>query len=208
MDCMDGMKKIPDGYFELAITDPPYGIERLKRDKGRIADNYGATSKANNNMPKKEYFDELFRVSKNQIIWGGNYFPLPPCRCFIVWYKHQPVNDYSDCEFAWTSLNKPAQVFDYPFFGAVGAEKARFHPTQKPVKLYEWILSRYAQPGDRILDTHTGSASSLIACHNMGFNFLGFEIDKSYFEKAKKRLDAARAQMRLEDYIGMKRHAL
>lgn len=208
MDCMDGMKKIPDGYFELAITDPPYGIERLKRDKGRIADNYGATSKANNNVPKREYFNELFRVSKNQIIWGGNYFLLPPCRCFIVWYKHQPVNDYSDCEFAWTSLNKPARVFDYPFFGAVGAEEARFHPTQKPVKLYEWILSRYAQPGDRILDTHAGSASSLIACHNMGFDFLGFEIDKSYFEKAKRRLDAAQAQMRLEDYIGAKGRTL
>lgn len=207
VDCMEGMKEIPDGYFQLAITDPPYGIERLKRDKGRL-EKYGKTSTANNNVPKKEYFEELFRVSKNQIIWGGNYFSMPPCRCFIVWYKHQPIINYSDCEFAWTSFNLPAQVFDYPCWGATHADKDRFHPTQKPVKLYEWILTRYAQPGDRILDTHAGSASSLIACYNMGFDFLGFEIDKGYFEKARRRLEDVQAQMRLEDYTDAKGRVL
>lgn len=200
MDCMDGMKEFPDKYFDLAIVDPPYGIERLKNPKGRL-EKYGDSTQANNNVPNKIYFDELFRVSKQQIIWGANYFTIKPCRCFIVWYKHQPVDNYSDCEYAWTSFEKPSKVIDLPYFGNVGADEQRIHPTQKPIKLYEQILIRYAKDGDVILDTHVGSASSLIACHRTQHKFVGFELDKEYFNKAKERLDAEMNQLSIFDFI-------
>ena len=147
IDCMEYLKSQPDNAFDLAIVDPPYGIERLKRPEGRLA-KYGDSTKANNAVPDQEYFDELFRVSKQQIIWGGNYFNLPPCRCFIAWYKHQPIDNYSDVEMAWTNMNRPAKTFDYPYFGAKGADTERIHPTQKPVALYKWLLEKFAGGGD------------------------------------------------------------
>ena len=143
--------------------------------------------------PGQEYFKELFRVSRNQIIWGGNYFELPPTRCFLIWRKINVSENFSMamCEYAWTSFNKNAKVFD---FSAVG-QPGRFHPTQKPVRLYTWILSNYANQGDKILDTHVGSASSLIACEQMGFEYVGFEIDEEYFKKAKERIDEHNRQI-------------
>ena len=147
--------------------------------------------------PGKEYFDELFRISRNQVIWGGNYFPLPPTRCFLVWRKLTISEKFSMAmaEYAWTSFNSNAKVFEHVPQGEPGQ---RFHPTQKPVALYKWILSNYAKPGDKILDTHVGSASSLIACCDLGFDYVGFEIDEEYYNKAKKRLDEEMAQIRFD----------
>lgn len=192
MDCMEGMKQFPDKYFELAIVDPPYGIG--EKFKG------GATGKMNFNeivnkdwdkAPSKAYFDELFRVSRNQIILGGNYFNLPPTRCLIVWDK-QISEDFSLAmlEMAWTSFDKLAKIFRYS-----NPKGDKIHPTQKPIKLYKWLLTNYAKQGDKILDTHVGSASSLIACHNYGFEYIGFEIDKDYYEAATRRLEAVKAQV-------------
>lgn len=150
--------------------------------------------------PKQEYFDELFRVSRNQIIWGGNYFDLPPTRCFLIWRKLTISEDFSMAmaEYAWTSFNQNAKVFEYAPQDNTGK---RFHPTQKPVALYEWILSRYAKEGDTILDTHVGSASSLIACHNTRHKFIGFEIDEEYYKKASERLKAEQAQISIFDWM-------
>lgn len=144
--------------------------------------------------PDKEYFKELFRISRNQIIWGGNYFDLPPTRCFLIWRKINVPEKFSMAmaEYAWTSFKGNAKVFD---FSAVGQE-GRFHPTQKPPELYKWILSNYAKQGDKILDTHVGSASSLIACYDLGFDYVGFEIDEEYYTKAKQRLEEEMAQIR------------
>jgi site-specific DNA-methyltransferase (adenine-specific) len=146
--------------------------------------------------PPKEYFDELFRVSRNQIIWGGNYFSLPPTRCFLIWRKLTISETFSMamCEYAWTSMQGNAKLFEHAPQDPTGT---RFHPTQKPVALYEWILNRYAKPDDKILDTHVGSASSLIACHRTGHKYVGFEIDEYYYGQAKKRLDAEEAQMNI-----------
>ena len=194
MDCMEGMAQFPDKYFELAIVDPPYGIG--EKFKG------GATGKMNFNeivnkdwdkAPSKAYFDELFRVSKEQIIWGGNYFNLPPARCLIVWDK-KISEDFSLAmfEMAWTSFDKLAKIFRYS-----NPKGGKIHPTQKPVALYKWLLNNYAKKGDKILDTHVGSGSSLIACHDMGFDYIGFEIDKEYYEAACKRIAEEQAQLRL-----------
>lgn len=144
--------------------------------------------------PGQNYFEELFRVSRNQIIWGGNYFWLPPTRCFLIWRKINVPEKFSMsmAEYAWTSFDKNAKVFD---FSAVGQE-GRFHPTQKPVELYKWILSNYADKGDKILDTHVGSASSLIACERLGFQYVGFEIDEEYYNLALERLEEERAQVK------------
>lgn len=149
--------------------------------------------------PPPEYFKELARISKNQIIWGGNYFDLPPTRCFLIWRELQiPLEGFSmsPVEYAWTSFNKNAGMYECFSSGGSGREE-RFHPTQKPVALYEWILDKFAQKGDKIIDTHAGSASSLIACHNMGFDFVGCEIDETYYKLASKRLTAAMAQLTL-----------
>ena len=150
--------------------------------------------------PDKAYFQELFRISRNQIFWGGNYFELPPTRCFVVWKKLTISEDFSMamCEYAWTSFNDNAKVFEYAPQGKAGE---RFHPTQKPVALYEWLLNRYAKPGDTILDTHVGSASSLIACRNTNHKYVGFEIDETYYALAKDRLDRESAQMNIFDFI-------
>ena len=149
--------------------------------------------------PPKEYWDELFRISKDQIIWGGNYFGLPPNRCFLIWRKLTISEDFtmSMCEYAWTSFNDNAKVYEQ-----APQDKARFHPTQKPVELYEWILNRYAERDFKILDTHCGSASSLVACERNGYkNYVGFEIDKFYYDKAKDRLDAEKSQQNIFDYF-------
>ena len=148
--------------------------------------------------PKQEYFNELFRVSRNQIIWGGNYFRLPPTRCFLIWRKTNIPESFTMamCEYAWTSFNDNAKIFDY----SAANQQGRFHPTQKPVALYKWILNNYAKSGDVILDTHAGSASSLIACHETGHKFVGFEIDGEYYEKASKRLKESQSQMNLWDF--------
>lgn len=150
--------------------------------------------------PGQDYFDELFRVSRNQIIWGGNYFDLPPTRCFLIWRKLTISEKFSMAmaEYAWTSFNSNAKVFEHVPQDNTGQ---RFHPTQKPVALYKWILSNYAKSGDKILDTHVGSASSLVACRELGFKYVGFEIDEDYYAMAKKRLDAAEAQGNIFDFL-------
>ena len=206
MDCMDGMKDFPDNYFDLAIVDPPYG-EGLRAEgggsKGWFTKYNQRTESGEKNIkwntkPTDEYFDELFRISKNQIIWGGNFFSLPPTRCFLIWKKLTISENFTMAmaEYAWTSLEDNAKVFEYQ-----PQDKERFHPTQKPVALYEWILNRYTKEGDIILDTHVGSASSLIACRNTNHKFVGFEINEEYYQKAKKRLDAEMAQMNIFDYL-------
>lgn len=199
MDCMEGMTAFPDKYFDLAIVDPPYGIERFKNTQPLRLSKYGQLSTANDLKPDKAYFDELFRVSKNQIVWGYNHLSdmLPPTKEYLCWYKHQPVPTYGDCELAWTSLTKTPKVFDYPFFGSVGQDENRFHPMQKPVALYVWILKNYAKPGDKIIDTHAGSAASFIAAYELGYDYIGFEIDKTYYQKACEWVDAVMAQTRL-----------
>ncbi len=198
MDCMEAMREIPDKYFDLAVVDPPYGIEKGFKATSHIA-KYGQMDTVNDQKPTGEYFKQLFRVSKNQIVFGYNHLSnmLPPTKEFLFWYKHQPVDTYSDGELAWTSYRKTAKCFDYPFFGGVNAEKDRIHPTQKPVALYTWIFSHYAKPGDKILDTHLGSGSSRIAANEMGLDFVGFEIDLDYFKAQEERYAAHIAQMSL-----------
>lgn len=183
IDCMEYMAQIPDNFFHLAIVDPPYGWG--KQISGRNVN--GSTDW--NVAPPPEYFDELKRASKEQIIWGGNYFGLPAHKHFIIWDKKQPIKGFSRCEFAWSSLEKTADVFEYSYYGNINSDVVRFHPTQKPVKLYEWLLSNYAKPGQRILDTHLGSGSSAIAAHYGGFDFVGCEIDEDYYRAAKQRFD-------------------
>jgi site-specific DNA-methyltransferase (adenine-specific) len=190
MDCMEGMKQFPDKYFELAIVDPPYGINRLH--SGGMPKSSGfikwERKHWDNEPPSPEYFKELFRVSRNQIIWGGNYFTdnLFPSMGWVFWFKQKGMT-FADGELAWTSFQRATRQYDLSGMGA-GADKFKIHPTQKPVKLYKWLLKNYAKPGDKILDTHVGSASSLIACYDMGFDYIGFEIDKDYYEAAQKRM--------------------
>lgn len=192
-DCMEYMREMPDNAFELAIVDPPYGIGATRGGNGSRRKMY---DRSNSNAwddepPKKEYWEELFRVSINQIIFGMNYFQLSPCKHFIVWDKLQPDGaTFAQAELIWTSFRGTSKIIRLRSIG----QKDRFHPTQKPVALYKWLLKNYAKPGDKILDTHVGSASSLIACHQMGFEYLGFEIDEEYYNKAKKRLDEVKAQ--------------
>lgn len=185
IDCMEYMKTVPDKYFDLAIVDPPYGIG-ISRNPVRQKH---AKKNWDNKIPSQSYFNELFRVSSNQIIWGGNYFIsyLDSSKGFIVWDKKQP-EDFSMamCEFAWSSIQKPAKIFYY----SVLAGDNKIHPTQKPVKLYDWILSNYSSPGQKILDTHLGSGSSAIAAHYFGVGeFVGCELDKDYYDAACKRFD-------------------
>ena len=190
IDCMEYLATCEDNAFELAIVDPPYGIGissnpvRQKHDK----------KKWDNQIPRKQYFDELFRVSENQIIWGGNYFGLPASQGFLIWDKKQP-HDFSlaMCEMAWMSFQKPAKMWRL----SIHKEQKKIHPTQKPVELYEWILMNYAKQGDRILDTHLGSGSIAIACHNLGFDLVGCELDADYFNAAQKRLKQHQSQLRI-----------
>jgi site-specific DNA-methyltransferase (adenine-specific) len=202
-DCLEAMRAMPDNSYDLAIVDPPYGIgfgnyNRTKADKA------GKRHKQKNwdeAIPKKEYFEELRRVSKNQIVWGGNYFPPlwdNGCKGFIFWYKGNPVPNFADGELAWSSFNKVAKQFDYRYYGGLeGNTSASFkiHPTQKPVRLYEWLLDNYAKEGDRILDTHLGSGSIALACHNRGYSLDAYEIDKEYYNAAKERLRVQQSQL-------------
>lgn len=200
IDCMEYMKNIPDKYFDLAVCDPPYGINRFKNGETSRLRKYGQLNIVNNDKPTKEWFNELVRVSKNQIVFGYNHLCdiLPPTSEFIFWYKHQPVDTYADGELAYTSFNKTAKCFDYAFFGKTGADKdGRMHPAQKPVALYAWIFQNYANPGDKILDTHLGSGSSRIAAYDAGLDFVGCEIDKEYFEKQEERFKNHSAQLNL-----------
>ena len=189
---MEYMKTLPDKAFELAIVDPPYGIGISSNPVRQMH----TKKNWDNAIPNEEYFKELMRVSVNQIIWGGNYFGLPATQNYIVWDKVQP-QDFSlaMCELAWCSIQKPAKIFKY----SVLKEKGKQHPTQKPINLYQWLLRNYAKPGDKILDTHLGSGSSRIACYNLGFDFVGCEIDEDYFKAQEERFNKHTAQIRLFD---------
>ena len=242
-DCMEYLPKYPDGYFDLAITDPPYGggsqlmqqssdtstddlanaltatsrtlrggagstptpTIKASRTGGKWATKYQTNGGFFDHdirhwdiAPAPAYFKELQRVSKNQIIWGGNYFDLPPTRCFVVWRKRNiPAEGFTmaPVEYAWTSFNRNAECFEKSSAGTVS--KPRIHPTQKPVELYIWLLDKFAEPGMRILDTHVGSGSSLIACERMGFEYVGFEINRTYYRIASDRIEEETRQLTL-----------
>ena len=190
---MEVMKHIRDGEFELSCVDPPYGIDI--NSSGRLGHYGGKGKNWDSVIPDEEYFAELKRVSNQQIVWGGNYFNLPPTRCFLIWDKQQPEGvSFASCEFAWTSFDASAKTY---YQRPQNADLQRIHPTQKPVKLYEWLLTNYAKPGQRILDTHLGSGSSAIAANNLGFKFVGCELDDGHFETASERVEHANAQVRM-----------
>ena len=223
MDCLEFMKQLPDNYFDLAVSDPPYGggnDEGAYNRFGELFNKYkpkkddGKKEKAVNHSqggifakyndpakkdvedklgriewdvaPKAEFFDELFRVSKNQVIWGGNYFPLPPTRCFLIWKKHVPENfSMAMCEYAWTSFAKNAKVFELPSTGI----PYRFHPTQKPEALYAWVYKLLANKGDKLFDPMMGSQSSRVAAYKMGFDYYGCELCDDYFKQGVEKFD-------------------
>jgi len=215
-DCMEGMAGFEDNYFDLALVDPPYGIGvnkggyslagngdfkggnfkvKATKYKGGEWDNY---------RPTKEYFDELLRISKNQIIWGGNYFAdlLPTTSCWLVWDKDNRTSYQADCELAWTSFNTAVRKYTWRWWGLLQGDmknkEKRIHPTQKPIQLYKWLLRNYAKPTDKIIDTHVGSGSSIIAFEDFGCEYIGFEIDKDYFEAAQKRIKNHLSQYKLK----------
>jgi len=209
VDCQNYMLTVPDKYFDLAIVDPPYGINFS--DYERVGSGIKTQKRHTKNgkkewdkeIPSDDYFKELFRVSKNQIIWGGNYFPQiwdKGCRGFIFWYKQNPVENFSDGELAWTSFDNVARCLDYRYYGNLQGKTSsekKIHPTQKPVYLYEWLLLKYAIAGNKILDTHLGSASSAIAAHNRNFDFVGCEIDKNHYDAGSKRFKESTCQVKL-----------
>jgi site-specific DNA-methyltransferase (adenine-specific) len=200
MDCMELLKATPDKFYDLAIVDPPYGIGMDGGNVGYKGDNNFEKKNWDSAIPSMEYFNELSRASKSQIIWGGNYFGLPATRCFLIWDKGAgfKARTYAECEQAWTSFDANARIYQHDPL-AMGDYKGKIHPTQKPVKLYEWLLTNYAKQGDKILDTHLGSGSHAIACNNLGFELTACELDKDYFEASLKRIKAAAAQERLFD---------
>ena len=195
MDCLEAMRKMKDNEFDLAVVDPPYGLERFKHG-GSVVNKYGSEKGLwNNTKPSQEYFEQLFRVSKYQIIWGANNFSLPPSEYFIVWDKVNPPDfSFAMCEMAWTNCKIPAKIFTY---NSQAESASRIHPTQKPVALYRWIFQRYAKPCDKILDTHLGSGSSRIAAYDAGLDFVGYEIDKEYFDKQEERYQRHISQISL-----------
>lgn len=205
IDCMEYMATLPDKAFDLAIVDPPYmdsfNTDNWVASNAKQKDYKNRQETLTNNKPTKEYFKELFRVSKNQIIWGGNYFTLPISRGWIFWLKNKSDNYFSDGELAWTSFDRVLKVFDFHWSGMLQGDmknkEIKIHPTQKPVALYKWLLKNYAKEGDKILDTHLGSGSIAIACHDYGFDLVGCELDKDYFEAAKKRLENHQKQQTL-----------
>ena len=206
MDCIAGMKEYPDKYFDLAIVDPPYGIGAgskkfiNRKTLNKKAEIFYKDNDWDNEKPNVEYWFELMRVSKNWIVWGGNYFTtfLPPARGFIVWDKKTGDNSYADCELALTSFDRNAKIVAKFWLGAHAKDSdGRIHPTQKPIELYNWILDNYAEKGMKILDTHLGSGSSRIAAYRNGFDFVGFEIDKDYYEAQEKRFKTELMQPRL-----------
>ena len=215
VDCMDYMRTVPDKFFDLAVTDPPYfdGPNR----SGYYGKGYSSIGVKRNKyydeckfwaVPDREYFIELQRVSKNQIIWGANHFAGvfdSSSHCWIVWDKDNGSSTFADAELAYTSFDKAVRVFKYmwngmhqgSFGGDVRKNEKRIHPTQKPVPLYEWLLANYAKPGQKILDTHLGSGSSAIAANNMGFEFVGCELDIDYYHAACARVAEYARQERL-----------
>lgn len=203
IDCIEGMKQYPDKYFDLACIDPPYGIERFKKPSGttrfkssKLMQESGLTW---DSKPTKEYWNELFRVSKNQIVWGANNFEMPPSEYFLIWDKAQTVDNFASAEYGWVSmgLKTPAKIFRYSIHKHNHTDK--IHPTQKPVALYDWIFQNYAKEGDKILDTHGGSMSSRIAFDKWGkgSEFVGFELDKEYFDASVKRYNDFKSQLTL-----------
>ena len=208
-DCITYMKGLEDNAFDLAIVDPPYGIdaantfagEERKSGKGASYKTAFAAKGWDKGIPDKMYFDELMRVSKNQIVWGANYMShfLPPSMGWVVWDKDNGTTKFSDAELAFTSFDRALRIYKYTWNGMIQGDmknkEVRIHPTQKPVKLYEWLLSNYAKEGDRILDTHLGSGSSAIAAHYGGFDFVGCELDEDYYKAACKRFDSETAQI-------------
>jgi site-specific DNA-methyltransferase (adenine-specific) len=218
IDCMEFMARYPDKYFELGIVDPPYGIgvnsmnyttSGSVRTRGNAKANRRDYRKKQewDVLPDEKYFKELFRVSKSQIIWGGNYFneSLPSSKSFIVWDKRvndSMTNDFADCEYAWASKGLGVgRMFRYVWNGMIQGDmknkEDRFHPTQKPVALYKWLLNNYAKSGDKILDTHLGSGSSRIAAFDLGFDFYSCELDKDYFQAQEKRFQEFASQQRM-----------
>lgn len=200
-ECVSILKTFPDHHFDVAIVDPPYGIGENARKamtrgcKAKVNDWGSSNSDWDKEPPSEEYFRELFRVSKHQIIWGANHFMHRICRgssCWVVWDKDNGNTDFADCELAYTSFKTSVRKFRYKWQGMIQEnmkeKERRIHPTQKPVKLYEWLLMNYAKPGQNILDTHLGSGSIAIACHNLGFELTGIEIDPEYYKAAKTRL--------------------
>lgn len=201
-DCMDldvGLPSLPNNHFGLAIVDTPYGINesgQTNKSRSKLAESKDYGNKAwDKNSPNKDYFKELFRVSKNQVIFGANHFMSKIAKdssCWIVWDKQNGSNDFADCELAWTSFKSAVRIARFRWQGMIQGDmknkEIRIHPTQKPVCLYRWIISNYAKKGDLILDTHVGSASSLIALESLGFNYIGYEIDKDYYTEAVKRM--------------------
>ena len=209
MDCMEYMATVPDKHFDLAIVDPPYGIGEdgaSNHSRGRLANAKVYSAKGwDKEPPPPEYFHELFRVSKNQIIWGANHFAdrfKANSPCWIVWDKQNGESDFADCELAFTSFGSAVRKLEFRWAGMLQGDmknkEFRIHPTQKPRKLYEWLLAKYAKPGDKILDTHLGSGSSAIAAHYAGFEFVGTELDADYFKAAKYRFNRETAQIAMQ----------
>lgn len=207
VDCMEYMRDCPDNAFDLAIVDPPYGIgtdlaKNKSRSKRALAKDYKPFHGSDINPPNKEYFFELQRISKNQILWGANHYlsrVAIDSSCWIVWDKMNGKNDFADCELAWTSFSSAVRKFTYKWHGMLQQDmknkETRIHPTQKPMQLYRWILENYSKPGQRILDTHLGSGSSAIAAHYYGVDFVGCEIDGDYYNAACERFDNETKQL-------------
>lgn len=206
---MELVARYPDGYFDLAIVDPPYGIWEdggSNHSRGKLTKPKKYIPKQwDRQKPEKGFFTELLRVSKNQIIWGANHFieniPNANSSCWVVWDKNNGENDFADCELAYTSFKSAVRKFEFKWHGMLQGDmknkETRIHPTQKPVALYKWLLHNYAKPGDRILDTHLGSGSIAIACHDYGYDLTACELDPEYYAAAMKRIEAHRAQGRL-----------
>lgn len=213
MDCMQGMKEFPDKFFDIAIVDPPYGgITQGGYMRNQMGGGIARNKTYNlalweQGKPPKEYFDELKRVSKNQIIWGGNYFTTligHDSQCWVAWDKERPEEiSFTSVELAYTSFDRASEIFHYKWNGMLQGDmknkEFKIHPTQKPVRLYEWLVNKFCNPDDIILDTHVGSASSLIAYHRTNHKYIGFEIDPNYYAAAKRRLDDETAQISMFD---------
>ena len=206
VDCLEYLATCEDNAFELAIVDPPYGIGESgatnhTRSNLANAKNYKVFAGGDKSAPSEQYFEELERVSKNQIMWGANHYRARESSCWIIWDKLNGQNDFADAELAYTSFKTAVRVFRFRWQGMLQGDmknkEERIHPTQKPVKLYEWLLMNYAKEGDRILDTHLGSGSIAIACHNLGFDLVGCELDEDYYNSACKRLKLHEAQLRI-----------
>lgn len=205
-DCVEGLKRFSDKHFDLAIVDPPYGIGAGSKSfinrntANKRAEKFYKDNDWDKCTPEAEYWQELMRVSKNWIVWGGNYFTqyLPPARCFIVWDKKTGVNSYADCELALTNIDSNARIITKFWLGAHAQDDdGRIHPTQKPIMVYDFIYQNYAKEGYKILDTHLGSGSNRISAQKNGFNFTGFEIDKDYYEAQEKRFKDFVSQLRM-----------